>query len=685
MADRFQLKALITGVDKLSPKLAGIQKNVAGFRKRLNNTGLGKIGIKQALAGGALAAPFVLGAKKAIDYETAMSSVRRVVKFETPRQFKQMSDDISEMSLRLPKAATEIAAIVAEGGQAGIARDELLGLAESAVKIGVAFGQTAEQSGEMVATWQGAFKLTGDGVVELADKINHVGGAHSNQIADVVTDIGAIGAISGVSHGQVAALGASMIGLGTAKEKATTGIKSFMQALTKGGAASKFQVRAFKALRLDPRKISKEMQKDSEGTMLKVLGRIRDIAPEHQSGLLTRLVGAESASPIAMLLTNLDVLKDNFQKVGDASKYTGSMSKEYARVVDTTAHNLQFLSNSADGASMSLGEALLPSINTIVKNLRPLINRVSALIKDNPNLVRGIAAAGLAFTAMSVGITAAVIATKILNPLLQNNPVIRIASLIALAAGLIVANWDAIAPYFKVIWDKIKGPAMVFWGWLKTAFSWTPLSFIIANWEPLTELFKAIWDVLLAISTPVLDFLKGMFSWVPLDMITETWGEIVPYFEKLWAKLKPIIEPIMKFFSGGEGGENMVKAATVKAKEFAHAQQQRNIGVGGGTGAFLQTNAVRGLSEIQAQRSKDEAQGRRTNIGLLTRRPDQAAPPGSLIQQTAASANRTNLQGSMVLRFENAPSNLRVESTETNQPGLEVTSKVGYRGLSQRG
>lgn len=44
MADKFQLKALITGVDKLSPTLAGVRKNISTFRKNLESTGLGKIG-----------------------------------------------------------------------------------------------------------------------------------------------------------------------------------------------------------------------------------------------------------------------------------------------------------------------------------------------------------------------------------------------------------------------------------------------------------------------------------------------------------------------------------------------------------------------------------------------------------------------------------------------------------------
>ena len=68
MSDRFQLKALITGVDQLSPALAGIRRRVAGFRRQMGSSGLGNIGFAQIVQGGVLAAPFVAGIAEAIKF-----------------------------------------------------------------------------------------------------------------------------------------------------------------------------------------------------------------------------------------------------------------------------------------------------------------------------------------------------------------------------------------------------------------------------------------------------------------------------------------------------------------------------------------------------------------------------------------------------------------------------------------
>lgn len=61
-----------------------------------------------------------------------------------------------------------------------------------------------------------------------------------------------------------------------------------------------------------------------------------------------------------------------------------------------------------------------------------------------------------------------------------------------------------------------------------------------------------------------------------------------------------------------------------------------------------------------------------------------ASSSSSLLQQTAAN-NRTQLNGDLRVSFENAPAGLRVDQPQTNQPGLSVTPRVGYRSLSLGG
>lgn len=625
MADRFQLKALITGVDKLSPVLTGIRKNAANLRKQLNSSGLGKITFGDAIQGGAIAAPFVMGVQAAIKFESAMADVKKVVDFETPAQFKAMGEDVLSLSERLPMAADGIAKIVAAGGQSGIARkgferEDLNQFAEDAVKMGVAFDQTAEQSGEMMSKWRTAFHMSQTEVVTLADKINYLannGAASTAQISAIVTAIGPLGEVAGVNAGQLAAMGSALAGVGIAQDVAATGIKNFMLTLSAGTAATKSQKEAFKALRLDAGAISKGMQTDSEGTINRVLMTLAKVEKSKQAAVLTNLFGKESVGAIAPLLTNLDTLQKNFKNVGEGGGFDGSMLAEYTARAATTENSLQLLQNRVTRLGITVGNALLPPLNDFVAVVGPIVSQVAEFAGANPMLIKGILGAAVGFTALRLAAAGATAVLTIMNGVAMMSPIGLIVRGIAIAAGVLMANWSTVGPYFEKLWQQIKGPAMVLWGWFKQAFrwtplgliaanwgqlipfcvrlweqvkapamaaweflkaglSWTPIGMVIQNWGPLVEFFSALWELIKAFSVPIIDYMKQMFDWTPLGLIVKHWTPITQFFQDLWSDLKPIIEPMMNFLGVSSDGDGVISAASSKIRSWAEQQNARN-------------------------------------------------------------------------------------------------------------
>lgn len=508
MADKFQLKALITGVDKLSPMLSGVRKNALQLRKQLKNSELGNIGFNDVLAGGALAAPFVMGAQAAMKFETAMADVKKVVDFESPAQFAAMSDDVLDLSERLPMAAEGIAQIVAAGGQSGIAREELAAFAEDAVKMGVAFDQTADQAGGMMAKWRTAFKLSQGEVVALADQINYLGNtgpANAQQISKIVTSIGPLGEIAGLASGQIAAMGATLAGVGIAEDVAATGMKNFMLTLTAGSSATKAQQQAFKALRLDSAEMAKGMQEDAQGTIKRVLLAVSKVSSDKQAAVLTQLFGKESVGAIAPLLTNLDLLSSNFDKVADSTQYAGSMQAEYAARAATTQNNLQLLQNRVTRLGISVGSALLPPFNDFMDTIGPVISGVAELAAANPWLVKGILGAAVGFGVLRVAVMASTMALTIMNAVATMSPIGLVVRAIALAAGFLIANWDTVGPWFAELWEGIKGVAMAGWELFKQVAGFTPLGMIIKNWEPIVAWMKGLWERVKPYVQPIMD------------------------------------------------------------------------------------------------------------------------------------------------------------------------------------
>lgn len=516
----FELKALITGVDKLSPVLSSMQKKIKGFQKGIKSSGLGDFSVGDLIGGGAFAAPFIAGAKAAIDFESQMADVRKVVDFDTPKQFAEMGEDILKMSDRLPMAANDIAKLVAAGGQAGIAREDLKQFAEDALKMGVAFDQSANQSGDMMAKWRTSFKMTQEEVVSLADKINYLsnnGAANAQQISDIVTRIGPLGAVAGIASGQIAALGATLAGVGVEQEVAATGIKNFMLAITGG---SKQQQEAFQFLGFNSKKLAADMQKDAQGTMLKVLESISKLDKARQPKALNALFGKESIGAIAPLLTNLDLLKKNFNMVGDASQYTGSMQKEYEARAATTANQLQLLRNQATHAGVALGNALLPQINASASGLMPLIQKSTDFVSRNPAMVRALLGAAAGFVALRVAVAGVGMALKVMSFVASASPIGLIIRGIALAAGLLIANWDVVGPFFKNMWEAISPYFATGWELFKTVFGWTPLGLIINNWGPVVKWFQDMWEKL----KPIIEWFTDGASDASVSMNASSYG-----------------------------------------------------------------------------------------------------------------------------------------------------------------
>ncbi|WP_151839273.1 phage tail tape measure protein [Acinetobacter junii] len=415
---------------------------------------------KGLMIAGAGAAALAVPVKLSIDFESAMADVKKVVDFDTPQQFKQMENDIISMSTRLPMAAKDIAAIYAAGGQSGIARNELTQFAETAVKMGVAFDITAEESGQAMAEMRTAFKMSQSEVTTLADKINYLGNntpAAAKGIMDIVQRIGPLGEVGGFASGSIAALGATIRGMGVAEEVAATGIKNMMLALVAGESATKGQQNAYIELGMDAKKVAEGMQKDAEGTTLSVLKAISKMDKYKQAAMLKELFGSESLGSIAPLLTNMKALEDNLGKVADKQKYAGSMEKEYAARAATTANNIQLAKNAMAALGITIGNVLLPGINSMLGSFNGVMGSVQKWSQANPGLSSGLVKIAVGAIAIVGGLSALSIGL-----IAVFGPMMLVAKSFGMVAGLSKVFFGSISGLITIA--KLSGSALLWLG-----------------------------------------------------------------------------------------------------------------------------------------------------------------------------------------------------------------------------
>lgn len=583
--------------------------------------------VSNIMKAGAAAYAMSLPVQDAVDMESSMSDVAKVVNM-TDEEFADMENSIIEMSTRIPMTAKGIASIVASAGQAGIAKGELLKFANDAAQMGIAFDVTAEQAGDMMAKWRTAFKMGQSDVVALADKINYLSNNTAStaaEISDVVSRIGPLGEVGGVASGEIAALGASMVGASVQTDVAATGIKNLILGMTAGAGATKSQAAAFEAMGLDAVDMSEKMQDDAKGAITEVLTELSKLGKAQQANVLSDLFGKESIGAIAPLLSNLDNLKLNFQRVGDSSQYSGSMLAEYTARTKTAKNSMELLTNAGEAASIMMGDAMLPALKELSAELLPVVKSIAGFIKENKGAVTAAAELAGGFTGIYIatnlflaaynliqqGVTgirglfngakiaiiafkdgqiAAAIATRayavaarvaqaaqwLFNAALSANPIgLVIAGLFALGAAIYWCynHFEQVQAFCASMWES---PAAAIIAFLTGPIGWLIYigAGIIANWDKVKQWFTLLWDDPSAAIEQFKNFVSSKLD------------ELYNKAQEIWKSIKDVFkDPIQAVVNFIKGGDN--DAASVAEIPTAHNAS------GGiyGKGAFLTTFA----------------------------------------------------------------------------------------------
>lgn len=391
---------------------------------------------------------------KAIEFESSMADVAKVVNFTSETELKGMQSTILDMSTKIPMAADGIAAIIASAAQSGIAKDNLAEFAEQAAKMGVAFDLTGDQAGKMMADWKAGMGLTLQQTYELADAVNHLSNnmnATAPALGEVLQRAGSLGMVAGALQTEVAALGAAFLSAGASPEIAATSLKNFTSALTLGTAMTEKQALAFKSLGFDAEELAKRMQVDAKGAIIDVLKALSEVPKYAQGAMLTEMFGKESLGSIAPLLKNMGLLTQAFDLVSDKSKYAGSMQAEFEARSKTVANAVQLLQNKIHKLGIIIGTYLLPAVSFLIAVFGGLIDMFTWVAQSPLGQFFTEITGAVTFAALAVtGFFLAVKAGSVILPFLTNGLTALKAAFLGLSLpiqGLIIAGGLLYAAY----------------------------------------------------------------------------------------------------------------------------------------------------------------------------------------------------------------------------------------------
>ncbi len=545
-----KLKGHYVALDRLMQKRQGILAQRANLRGQMFDAV-------------ALGATFTAPIKAAIDFESAMADVRKVITFDTPDGLQKLGETLKIMSREIPLSAAGLAQIAASGGQLGIAAKDLSAFTNTVAKMATAFDMSAEEAGDAMAKLANVYQIPITEMTKLGDAINYLSDNTAAKAKDIVPALNRIGGTArqfGLTAVQASALAGAFISLGKAPEKAGTAINAMLSKLqTAGKQGKKFQD-ALRQMGISAKQLEKDIGQDAQGALVKFLEAMEKMDKQKRSGILFDLFGMEYQDDVALLVGSLNEYKKAVNMINDETKFAGSMQREFANRANTTANNLQLLKNGLAEVGMNLGSVLLPPLNALVNVLRSATTQMAVFAEAHPiltKLIMGVTTAliggkiaaialgyawtfiqggalalatawrgllititlvkagfigvnsaslitairmgalafggalqalGASFMALASRVFPAVIAGfRALTVAMMSNPIGAIVGGIAIAATLVITNWESVKSFFMTIWEPIKPVWEAFGDWLGKF------------WEKIKTPFKAVgglWDKL---------------------------------------------------------------------------------------------------------------------------------------------------------------------------------------------
>lgn len=572
------------------------------------------------IGGAAQAATAAIPVKLAVSAEDTFADLKKVMNGADDELLGQVYQDALKMSSETGKSFEDVVAIMTSGAQAGLGktREEMRSNTEQAIQMSIAWGVTAEQAGDSLATWRSSMGMTSQEARHTADVINALSNemnGEAGEIDRIFTRMGPFLKGSGMASQDIAALGMAFKASGAEVEVAGTAMKNFTNVLALGNSMTKDQKEIFSRLGLDPKAMQKQMQTDAKGAIMTLLKQIKRVPVERQNEVAMKLFGQESIAAIAPLLENLGLLKQAFEIAN--SNVDDSVLEEYQNRMKTTTTEEAKLAQQTRNLGITVGNAALPAYNAFLKTLSKGVGVGALAALTVGGIVFGYAYNGLATTINAVkGGMLALRGATIANTAATRGG--TIATLLNRAAHL---SWADVGKG-SVSTVKSLGSGMLSLVGIQKKASigsvWAARGLKVL--EGGTKILKVGLGALKFAFGPVGIAIAGIG--LAAYWLTENWSVVGPYFSKMWewicGKFQWAVNKIKGFIKWiGDAAKWVSEALDFMSMENAEKNSETalNWGFDGGQSEPAAREKKGGLREMPAE-----------NAEMVGPKPEDKAP-----------------------------------------------------------
>ncbi len=470
MADTI-IDVLLRLKDTFSKKLEKPLTRVKSFKNVTDRAAKATLGLSVAST-----AALGTSIKLAADWQKSIDGAARSLDLsgDSLEKFKKNAEQ-STANLNFQKSSTEIADLAASIGKLGVASDDIFKYTEAVTNVAIATDKldNLDKMAVDIAKIGNNFKFTSKDVEVFGAALNRLDdstAANSTQLLNFTRRVSAFAPAMGLSQKEVLAWGATMISAGQDVESAASFMKNFSNRLAAINTLSVPAQKHILKMGYNLEQLQQDFLKKPNETLITFIERLKTLPKGQQFDAIVKIFGQEWSGAFLNASSNLDKLKQNLKSAGEQSTNLTKLQFEAKAMSNSFQGMMTSFKNQSAELGKNIGMALLPSINSLLKTLNPLLVRVVQFTRTHPQVTKWIVAAlGIAAVVSPVLALASGVAGFIaIIPLLKAGLVVIAAmaapiaivvakvAAVAAMAYLIYKNWGSISAFFTNLWNSAK-------------------------------------------------------------------------------------------------------------------------------------------------------------------------------------------------------------------------------------
>ncbi|QDW92009.1 phage tail tape measure protein [Staphylococcus chromogenes] len=309
------------------------------------------------------------GIKASVEWEQALAGVAKTTNM-SGSELNKMGNEITNMSNKMPFAATEIAGVAEAAGQLGVKKKDITSFTKTMLNMGVATNLTAEEAATEFARFANAAKMPISDVDRLGSTVTALGNTTATTEAEIVElgqRLAGAGSQAGFSADQIMSISAAISSAGIEAEAGGTAMTQIFNKMTKAAANGGSELKAFaRTSGMSAEEFAATWESNPSKALsafVKGLSQTKGGAKGVISALdQVGIKGVREADTIRRMANNHKLLDDALKTGAEGWKKNTALTDEARIRYETMGSKLKVLKNTFINFMRTIGDALAPFV-----------------------------------------------------------------------------------------------------------------------------------------------------------------------------------------------------------------------------------------------------------------------------------------------------------------------------------